>query len=140
MAEGIWEPDAQRLRSCGYEVARIGSLIGEIEKLAQFDSGVFKLNKTQTDLFEIADKAVKSFEAIIKAKGLHVSVNGKTLVVSADADKICQVMMNLLSNAVKYSNDGGNIEINLSETEKNAVIAVRDDGIGIPEKRTAVYI
>lgn len=134
MIEGIWEPTAERLQSCNDEVTRIGSLVSELENLAKIDNDNQKLNKTEINLSEITNKAIKSFEVMIKAKNLHVSLNSNCPDISADGDKIGQVVVNLLSNAIKYTPDGGNIDINIFETKESAVFSIRDNGIGIPQE------
>lgn len=131
MIEGIWEPTAERLESCNEEVRRIGALVGEIENLAEFDSGSRKPEKSVTDISAITHKALNGFEAMIKEKNLHVSVKGYCSGLSADAEKITRAIKNLLSNAVKYSEDGGSIEINIDETKDSAIFSIRDTGIGI---------
>jgi signal transduction histidine kinase len=53
--------------------------------------------------------------------------------VSADRDKLTQVMANLLSNAVKYSPDGGEIVVSTRVEGSAAHVLVRDHGMGIPK-------
>jgi two-component system, OmpR family, sensor histidine kinase MtrB len=53
------------------------------------------------------------------------------VVVCADPLRIDQVVSNLLSNAIKYSPDGGDIEVLVETTAREAVISVRDQGVGI---------
>ncbi len=132
MIEGIWQPTTERLQSCNDEITRIGSLVGEIENLAKLDSDIRKLNKSNINLSEITYKALNGFEAMIKEKNLHISVNNDCSELSADGEKISRVIINLLSNAIKYSDDGGNIDINISETKDSAVLSICDTGIGIP--------
>jgi signal transduction histidine kinase len=132
MIEGIWEPTVERLQSCNDEVTRIGNLVGELENLAKIDNEDQKLNKTKIDLSEITNKAIKSFEAMIKVKDLHVSLISDCSYISADGDKISHAVVNLLSNAIKYTENGGKIDINISETKESAILSIRDNGIGIP--------
>ena len=56
------------------------------------------------------------------------------LAVSADYQRLVQVMANLLSNASKYSADGGHVAISVEQTDGIATIAVRDWSSGIPEE------
>jgi PAS domain S-box-containing protein len=59
------------------------------------------------------------------------------LVVDADPIRLGQVLSNLLSNAAKYTADGGHIHVAVRRDGSSAVIAVRDDGIGIPDEMQA---
>ena len=52
--------------------------------------------------------------------------------IQGDADRLEQVLSNLLENAIKYSPDGGPVRVELGRTEDEIVLAIRDDGIGLP--------
>ncbi|RDV11960.1 PAS domain S-box protein [Pontibacter diazotrophicus] len=56
------------------------------------------------------------------------------LYVYIDQDKFGQVITNLISNAIKFTRDGGVIAVDISEQETSVLIAVKDNGIGIPER------
>jgi two-component system sensor histidine kinase VicK len=56
----------------------------------------------------------------------------ESLFITVDESKFMQVITNLLSNALKFTPDTGNIEIIVEELEKNVLIKVKDNGIGIP--------
>lgn len=131
--QGIWEPTTERLQSCNDEIKRIGSMVSELENLANIDSDNLMLNKTEINLLDIINKALSSFEVKIKDKNLYVAVSGNCSNIFADGDKIIQVVVNLLSNSIKYSNDGGNINITILETTNSAIFRIEDNGIGIPE-------
>lgn len=61
-------------------------------------------------------------------------MEGSSIVLSADRERLHQVIANLLSNAVKYSSDGGHIRIAVASNPKQAILAVEDDGIGISKE------
>ena len=56
------------------------------------------------------------------------------LMVHADTARIQRVIENLLSNAIKYSPNGGTVEVSLAADGSDAVVAVRDHGIGVSEE------
>jgi len=58
-------------------------------------------------------------------------------VITADRERISQVLTNLLSNAVKYSPQGGNVVISTGSTPDAVTVTVADSGIGIPEQAQA---
>jgi signal transduction histidine kinase len=64
---------------------------------------------------------------------LQVVASPDTPVVSADADRIEQVLLNLLDNAIKFSHPGGSVAVRLGAAPDGAaLVEVRDEGIGIP--------
>ncbi len=131
MIDGVWELSVDKLKICRDEMDRMEKLVGDIASLSEAEQDDLQLNKTQTDLKELAQKAADSFAAEIKNKGLHIKVNGRPVMILADRDRISQVLWNLLSNAVKYTEADGHIIMEVLETAENAVLRISDDGIGI---------
>jgi signal transduction histidine kinase len=67
-------------------------------------------------------------------RNLSFSLEGTPILVEIDKDRISQVIANLLSNAMKYTPEGGSIKVIVTETPKDGIIKVIDNGIGIPER------
>ncbi|MDR1137656.1 MAG: two-component sensor histidine kinase, partial [Synergistaceae bacterium] len=122
----------KRLSSCHEEIERISELIYDLENLTRVESDNLKLDKTATDLSELAKKTLSNFEADISEKSLVISIEGNCPAIQADRSRIQQVLSNLLSNAVKFTPANGTIRIALSDTADAVLMAVEDNGIGIP--------
>ncbi|MBK8019337.1 MAG: HAMP domain-containing histidine kinase [Betaproteobacteria bacterium] len=88
---------------------------------------------------DIADLVVSELAAVAREKGVTVTVvPGPPLCAWCDPVRIGQVLRNLLSNAVKFTPSGGRVEISVDLANRTAEetvveIAVKDQGIGIPE-------
>lgn len=134
MIEGVWEPTTERLQSCYDEILRIGKIIQDLESLAKVESENVKLQKSKINIIEAIEKALNSLAAEIKKKNLDVVTTGMGSDVEADLNRITQVLINLISNAVKYTPEGGMIEVNLSESDADLKIQVKDNGVGIGEE------
>ncbi|QOX62219.1 HAMP domain-containing histidine kinase [Anoxybacterium hadale] len=134
MMEGIWEPTRDRLESCYEEMSRLGNLVSDLERLARIESSNLKLNKTELDLAALTARILVSFEKDLKDKNLNAEIHGSCSLISADSDRMSQVLVNLISNAVKYTLEGGEINITLSDKEASVVFNIRDNGIGIPKE------
>lgn len=134
MIDGIWEPDSERLKSCHEEILRINRLVGELEKVAKYESENLILNKTLFDIFELAGLIVHQFEADFFRKGVELKITGETAQVYADKDKLSQVIVNLISNGLKYTDRGGTVEVSVKDRGTIVDISVRDTGIGIPQE------
>lgn len=133
MIEGVWKPSEERLQSCHEEIKRITNLVKDLENLAKVESDDLLFNMTLVDLCEIAERTVRNFETDIYNKNLDVQIEGQSFLVLADRERISQVILNLLSNGIKYTPEGGVIKVEIEEKEKNVVIQVADNGIGISE-------
>lgn len=134
MIDGVWEPNAERLKSCHEEILRINRLVGDLEKLAKFEGDNLTLDKTEFNINDLVVHLLSNFETDFKHKSIETSVEGGPFTVYADRDKISQVLVNLLSNALKYTSDKGHIAIRLSKEGKWIRICVKDTGDGISEE------
>jgi len=134
MMEGVWEPTPHRLQSCYEEIERISGLVSDLESLAKVEKDNLQLERVHVDLLELAHTVAGNFVPESAKKDISISVEGKVSHVSADKDRLNQVLTNLLSNAIKYTNEGGEIYIEVQDTEEYGVLTVRDNGIGIPNQ------
>ena len=134
MIEGVWEPTPERLESCYEEIGRISGLISDLERLAKIENEMLNLEKADINLLELAHTVAKNFELESAKRDITIQVKGTKSIVSADKDRLKQVLANLISNAIKYSSERGRICVMVNDTDQNGVLVVEDTGIGIPEK------
>lgn len=140
MIDGVWEPDIDRLKSCHEEIVRISRLVGDLEKLAKYESESLILNKTRFDVSELIRHIIKNFEMDFINKRLDIKFYGQKEIVFADKDKISQVIINLLSNALKYTPEGGRVEVKVECNGDMINIIVKDTGEGIsPEDLPYIF-
>ncbi|MDR0670940.1 MAG: HAMP domain-containing protein, partial [Oscillospiraceae bacterium] len=133
MLEGVWAPTAARLQSCYEEIRRLGTLVRDLECLAQVDSDNTHLDLAPVNLLEAAHSVGESFSAALRRKQLTLTVAGTAVVVLADRNRLGQVMTNLLSNAVKYTPAHGHIRLTTADLGAQGALSVEDTGPGIPE-------
>jgi len=140
MIDGVWEPDAARLGSCHEEILRISRMVGDLEKLAQYESENLVLKKVKFDIMELIGQLLQNFQAEFMRKNIRVSFKGQNTWVVADRDKISQVVVNLLSNSLKYTPEGETVEVEVGRDKEQIVLKVRDTGVGIaPEDLPHVF-
>jgi signal transduction histidine kinase len=140
MIDGVWKPDIDRLKSCHEEIVRISRLVGELEKLAKYESESLILNKTSFDVSQLIQNIIRNFEMDFVNKGLDIKFYGEKEIVFADKDKISQVIINLLSNALKYTPEGGRVEVKVEGSGDMINIIVKDTGEGIsPEDLPYIF-
>jgi signal transduction histidine kinase len=123
---------AQFLEMIESEATRLATIVDQILLTSQLDAGAVEVHSDECDPAEIAAGVVES--AAMHAPediSLAVSANGSPRVMG-DESKLRQVLANLVDNAVKYSPDGGLVEVRLSCDNGHCLIAVADEGLGIP--------
>lgn len=132
--DGVWEPTPERLQGCYEEIGRITGLVVDLERLAKVENENLKLEKADMDLLELARTVAGNFESESQKKNIALKVEGTESHVNADKDRLNQVLANLLSNAIKYTPENGEIRVTVQNTDKNSIVAVKDNGIGIPKR------
>lgn len=133
MIDGVWEPDAKRLGSCYEEIMRIGRMVGDLEKLAKYESENLILTKTRFDISEVISRILQNFESDFKNKNVQLNYYERELFIEADQDKMSQVIVNLVSNALKYTHQGGRVEISVRYEDDFMKLMIKDSGSGISE-------
>ncbi|MPN30102.1 Sensor histidine kinase ResE [bioreactor metagenome] len=139
MIDGIWEPTKERLESLNEEILRLTRMLSGLDKIAEIENNDIGLNRTYFDIFEFTNKLVLNFEFYIREKNITLNVEGSSLRIYADKDKIGQVIINLISNAIKYTNINGEISISILDKGNEVEFSITDNGAGI-EKEDLPYI
>ncbi len=131
----------ESLEFCQTAVERIVESMDSITEMLQIHEGRVELQKSDFDLCRLVTEVAQELEPFIKQRGqkLHLKLP-HTLVISADEVRLRSVLINIIQNAIKFSYDGGNIEIEASVEGSDAVLTVRDEGIGIaPEEIERIF-
>ena len=132
------EVNKRFLEKAAKNVERLVNLIRDLDEISKLERGELKLSK---QYFVIQDLVKEVFESLSwKADQRNISFSVKKgceppLTVYADKEKIRQVITNLVDNSVKYGKFGGAIVASMYNTDdRNLLIEISDDGIGISEK------
>jgi signal transduction histidine kinase len=113
---------------------RLLRLVGDLLFTAQVSSGKFPLDVGQVVLGDVVTASVESARPIAAAAGVELVIELPTesLTVRGDALRVGQACDNLISNAIKFTPRGGTVTVGLGANSEDAVITVRDTGLGIP--------
>ncbi|HMH58524.1 MAG TPA: ATP-binding protein [Galbitalea sp.] len=128
------EEQEQYLAVAERNAHRLLRLVGDLLFTAQVESGKFPLDRGDVELERIVTAAVESARPAATAAGITINeeVMDSTPVTYGDPVRLGQVCDNLISNAIKFTPKGGTVTVTLSRNEKDAVVTVRDTGMGIP--------
>jgi signal transduction histidine kinase/CheY-like chemotaxis protein len=113
------------------QTRHLARLVDDLLDVSRLISGKITLHRRTEDLRELAARVVSSFDELGKTARHVVSVTGEVVRVDADATRLEQVVSNLLDNALKYTPSGGRIEITTAADGGDAVLRIRDAGVGI---------
>jgi two-component system CheB/CheR fusion protein len=109
-------------------------LVDDLLDISRITRGKINLQKEVVDLASVVNHALEGSRPLIESRRhrLEVSVAAGPLLVRADATRMAQVILNLLNNAAKYTPEGGRIWLTLQKEQDQAVVRVRDTGVGMP--------
>jgi PAS domain S-box-containing protein len=113
------------------ESKRLADLINDFLDLQRIEAGRQEYHFRPLDLLSVARETIAVFQANSNGIVIHLLQESIPPPVHADADRLRQVFLNLLSNAVKFSPHGGEITIGTRREGADAVVWIRDQGIGI---------
>jgi two-component system phosphate regulon sensor histidine kinase PhoR len=118
------------------EAGRAELLVNDFLEFSRLDVGALNLAFGPTSLDKELIELLKTYEPKALKQGMRIKlVSPKTLsIIEADANRLRRVFANLLDNALKFSKDEGTITITTQETEKEVIIKVIDQGVGINAK------
>ena len=129
----------EKIQVCGEELL---SLLNNVLNLARIENNKIEMEYTVSNVYESFENYVTMFQQQAESKNQTLSLTEQIMYpyVYMDAPHLSEICLNIISNAIKYTNDGGTISCNVSQTasEKedwcNLIITVTDNGIGMSEE------
>ncbi|MGY4829712.1 ATP-binding protein [Sphaerotilaceae bacterium SBD11-9] len=121
----------ESIRQAGWHLL---ALINDVLDVSRIESGHLQVESRGVDLGRLLDEVIDLVRGQADSAGVRLEVAYRqepAAVVQGDPLRLRQVMLNLLSNAVKYNRPGGSVNVSLRVTDRQAVIAVTDTGIGM---------
>lgn len=121
------------LRIIDSQVTHLARLLDDLLDVARIMQGKIRLKTERFELNDMIMSAIETSQPLIESRGqeLIITQNMKTPWIEGDRARLGQVLANLLNNAAKYTGEGGKIRLDVRQEGTDAVIEVRDTGIGI---------
>ena len=134
MLDGVYPADETNLRGLLDETNILSQRIEDLRTLALAESGALQLKKEPIEIITFLREVTSSFQSQAAAAGVAITVSatGKLPLLEIDPSRMRQVLANLLTNDLRYSPAGGTIRLTCEVEGANTLIAIQDDGPGIP--------
>ena len=115
------------------QVRQMARLVDDLLEMSRLTRGLIRVTPHRLDLALVVRTAVEDRRRMFEEAGLTLAVMSPSTPVWVNGDpmRLSQAVSNLLDNAAKFTNRGGRVEVDVSRTDTEAVIAVHDTGIGI---------
>ncbi|MBI5639763.1 MAG: DUF3365 domain-containing protein [Nitrospirae bacterium] len=112
---------------------RLIRLVNNMLDYERIELGEFEMSFREINLKDIFQEVVTGFRSEALKKGVDIVLEARDVVVSADEDRMKQVLINLVSNALNFSPASSRIIVALEEKDAYAHVSVSDSGSGIPD-------
>jgi signal transduction histidine kinase len=128
--------DARTAPACAVmerQVHHLNRLVDDLLEVSRITRGIIEVKKEPLDLTAIVKAAVETSRPVLDnlRHEIRLDLESNQICISGDPVRLTQVFANLLNNAAKYTNHGGVITIASRRENGDAVISVKDNGIGI---------
>jgi len=121
---------------------QIVHLVDDLLDISRITQGKIKLRRERIELKTAIEMALETSQGLIdRAENeLTVTLPDKPIYIDADLTRIAQIFLNILNNAAKYSDPGGKISLSAKTGNDEAIISVKDSGLGIePEMLSKIF-
>jgi signal transduction histidine kinase/integral membrane sensor domain MASE1 len=140
---GIDDPQTARMHAImERQVKHLARLVDDLLDVSRITRGRIELRRETADLAALVAAAADGLQGVLEqgAHRLSIALPESPVVLEVDPVRIEQVVTNLLANAARFTPSGGSIDVTVEREGADAVIRVRDNGIGItPEKLQRVF-
>ena len=134
----LYQPDmpeelrAEFMADMDHEIDRLTGIVTDLLTLTRLDNHQMELKPERFDLSEAAEEVLRLLAPAAEKRGQSLRGEiGPDIEITGDRGKIVQILHNLTENAMKYTPDGGEITVGLRSAGREAVLTVRDNGVGI---------
>ncbi|MTI48701.1 ATP-binding protein [Sporosalibacterium faouarense] len=118
------------------ESSRLNNMVEDMLYLSKMEAGYYTPNLTDFNIIETIKKVLDKLSHIAKENEISLikDFSADSIMVTADEDKIYQVILNLINNAIMHSTNDTTVIIKISDRQNMIRIEIIDNGIGIPEE------
>lgn len=112
-------------------------LMDDLLDVSRISRGQIQLRKERLDLTALVGQAAEAVRPLYDelGRGLQLTLPPAPIYLEGDATRLLQVVTNLLTNGARYTGDGGQVWLSLTSQDQEAILLVRDNGIGIAEEQ-----
>ena len=133
LLDGVERPDPATLEVMLGQVERLGRLVDQLLDLSRLESGEVPLRVEELTLQPMVDELISEIGVALPGRGVTVTngVPGDLPTLTADRERLHQVLFNLMDNAIRFTPEGGEVTVSARRENGSVEIAVSDTGSGI---------
>lgn len=115
----------------------MAEIVDDLQMISNLEDGSFALSMNKFDITKLVAEIIDQNDIRASKKNISLEIKEgceKSFIVFADREMIQQVLNNLVTNSMKYGKDGGRTQVGIYDMNKNVLVEVTDNGIGIDTK------
>ncbi len=113
---------------------RLLTLINDILRLSELDSGVQNLPTEDVDIYEVADNCISMLQMNAEKRDITLHLYGQRTYIKGNRQMLEEILYNLCDNGIRYNEPGGKVDVSIKENNDYIVLMVSDTGIGISKE------
>jgi two-component system phosphate regulon sensor histidine kinase PhoR len=125
------------LERAASNVERLLTIVQDLEEISKLESADLVLDLQRFDIKALVREVFGDLEMNARQRGITLQFKegaDKSFFVMADRESIRQVLTNLINNSIKYGNEGGMTKVSFYVMDRQILVEIADNGIGIEEK------
>lgn len=137
LESGIIQDEAQKadfIKRIKKEAGNMNNLINDILMISRLETKEAEVLKSDVRLSILVEDIIESLEPLAASHEVLLHMDCKPVCIYANGQQMKELIGNLVSNAVKYNKPGGEVWITVREEDRNIIIRVKDNGMGIPKE------
>jgi len=134
LIDGVLPAEVETYQQVHREADRMQRLVHDLQELSRVEAGVFEMEFRGVQIADLVEAARVRLELQFIEKGvdLEVAIPSNLPSISADENRMGQVLLNLIGNALQYTPPKAKVHISAAQVEHKMVVSIRDTGVGIP--------
>ena len=134
LTDGVRPADERFAASLQEEIDQLSKLVDDLQTLALSDAGALNIQKETMDLARVAEQSVELYRDRLAGRGISVELRmAGPVTVSADPNRLRQLLQNLLENSCRYVEENGQVVLTLMQGPGSVELVLEDSGPGLSE-------
>ena len=142
LIDGVIPAEAQTYQLVHAEMDRLQRLVDDLQELSRVESGAMELKSESVSVYDLVETVRSNLARQYEDKGilLETQLESDLPLLSADKDRLVQVLTNLAGNALQYTPEGGKVMLHVRRERSEILVSVEDSGIGLaPEQIPLIF-
>ncbi|QJD79420.1 ATP-binding protein [Spirosoma rhododendri] len=137
---GIDQMSSEIVTMMSRQTDHLVRMVDDLLDVSRISRGKIVIHQEPVNLVDLVRQAQQSMRAQFEQQSrvLHVRLPDTPVMLAGDATRLTQVVVNLLTNGLRYSGEGGQVWLSLEHRGQEAIVQVRDNGIGLAQDKLSV--